>query len=468
MAKIVQFKKLNKACSEEAFQALRNLEDLDPDEIYGTHLVNEGRVYKLHLELEGSSREDFSESEKQRWQILQKNGKVEQSISRDILAPGDLNLHSLHYVINRLFGWQNSHLHRFYLPQERFEQMTAGRLASYLDLCGILFRFPTDDSDVDYWDDDYEEGQNFKNWLREKYTRPYINLSPRDTFFGNSFLAGVFRQDHPQFTDSEHLDQIMQEMALPRDFNELMENRTLSELFVKMPDGEPLPDVRVWKLSEIMDAVAEHQEMERKVDSDKNISEEMQMAHFMLSDVEVYPYFDTIYYNYDFGDNWTVKITVEEVYYPDFEFLDDPDDTDWEDEEYFEDDMDEEDLPFGDDYADEDDEIDEMIEALFAGKPVERMLNDMDDEDDFEFMDADRNVIQGDLLPLLWKVETEGAPVCLAADGLNVMDDCGGVRGYINLLSEIYGKDKETAAESRTWARGMGWTGRKSKPENML
>lgn len=32
------------------------------------------------------------------------------SITRDILIPADMPLHNLHYAIQKLFGFQNSHL----------------------------------------------------------------------------------------------------------------------------------------------------------------------------------------------------------------------------------------------------------------------------------------------------------------------------------------------------------------------
>ncbi|HIV53817.1 MAG TPA: plasmid pRiA4b ORF-3 family protein, partial [Candidatus Mediterraneibacter norwichensis] len=36
----------------------------------------------------------------------------------------------------RAFGWQNSHLHRFSLPQDRFLRITEGKAARWLDLTG--------------------------------------------------------------------------------------------------------------------------------------------------------------------------------------------------------------------------------------------------------------------------------------------------------------------------------------------
>ena len=49
-------------------------------------------------------------------EVLRKYGKVKEGITREILVPADINLHSLHYVIQRAFGWQNCHLHHLINP----------------------------------------------------------------------------------------------------------------------------------------------------------------------------------------------------------------------------------------------------------------------------------------------------------------------------------------------------------------
>lgn len=62
-------------------------------------------------------------------QSIKKYGKVHfgDSISRDILVPGDIPLYALHFVIQRAFGWQNSHLHDFILSDEAFRSVTDDR-----------------------------------------------------------------------------------------------------------------------------------------------------------------------------------------------------------------------------------------------------------------------------------------------------------------------------------------------------
>lgn len=62
-------------------------------------------------------------------------------------------------------------------------------------------------------------------------------------------------------------------------------------------------------------------------------------------------------------------------------------------------------------------------------------------------------------------------PLCIMADGLNVVDDIGGIGGYIDFLTTINSKDPDDQEEKESlkeWSRSMGWTGRKTKPENIL
>ena len=95
----------------------------------------------LHLELVSDYMSDEEEV------MLKRYGESSTGtiISRDILVPFDMTLHALHYTIQKLFGWQNSHLRRFILSEGEHDL---------------------------FWDDDYDSG-NFNAWLRKKYTGPY-------------------------------------------------------------------------------------------------------------------------------------------------------------------------------------------------------------------------------------------------------------------------------------------------------
>ncbi|HKM08085.1 MAG TPA: hypothetical protein VJ869_13985 [Sphaerochaeta sp.] len=66
------------------------------------------------------------------------------------------------------------------------------------------------------------------------------------------------------------------------------------------------------------------------------------------------------------------------------------------------------------------------------------------------------------------KVIASRKPVCIAKDGLNVLDDCGNVNGYIDMLRLIHEGDSIEAKRMKEWARGQGWTGRDVSPKHMI
>lgn len=79
--------------------------------------------------------------------------------------------------------------------------------------------------------------------------------------------------------------------------------------------------------------------------------------------------------------------------------------------------------------------------------------------------------VEGELKDQVLEMER---PICVAADGLPVMDDVGGIRGYCELIKVVKGKEEsevsafESKEDAKDWARMMGWTGRMSKAENIL
>ena len=76
--------------------------------------------------------------------------------------------------------------------------------------------------------------------------------------------------------------------------------------------------------------------------------------------------------------------------------------------------------------------------------------------------------IEGEEAADIAKVQVYDKPECIGVDGLPVMDDVGGPYGYINFLQELHEGEPEEREENKTWARGMGWTGRMSKAKSVL
>lgn len=94
-------------------------------------------VRRLHLELV----DDFSDEE---LEVMKKHGglKFGEHITRDVIVPSDIPLYAIHYLIQRLFGWQNSHLHKFELPEDKLMSMTENKVDIWSQLVGIIFRSP--------------------------------------------------------------------------------------------------------------------------------------------------------------------------------------------------------------------------------------------------------------------------------------------------------------------------------------
>ena len=57
---------------------------------------------------------------------------------------------------------------------------------------------------------------------------------------------------------------------------------------------------------------------------------------------------------------------------------------------------------------------------------------------------------------------------CVYSDGLNVLDDVGGVSGFADFLIDLHEGDPDEREALKQWASGQGWTGRESKPKNIL
>ncbi len=396
-------------------------------------------VLELHMKLVGKDIDcvdpnlDLSEPEKKRLLFL---AKAKKEISRDVLVPGDMNLHALHYAIQKLFGWQNSHLHNFFLPREDFIWTTEGKYGPYTNLTGVLFRFPGDDLADQYWDDDYEENISVKNWLRKKYSAPFRRGAISDTYLGNDWKLEEFEEQYRDFGYDAELKSIRQEVMIEGNFDCLMEHLTVGELFLSenspkvsksdwvaemwsradkldrmldesKPDLDELrsaaDELRTWRMSaDDLDRLkwlspdTYRREVREQLDMSyedavamykKQISRYSAQCRKLFYDwnVTLEPYFPKIYYEYNYGDDWCIEITAKERQHNRLAYL---------------------------------------------------ALN--------------------------------GKPVCIAADGLNLVDDCGGTHGYLNMLETIYGRDENEAEDMRNWAGSLGWNGKMSTPGKML
>lgn len=229
------------------------------------------KVYKLHLELDT----DYADME-----VLKKWGKVKEGISRDILVPPAFTLHALHYAIQKCFGWENSHLHHFELPEEAVHALINHKFLDYLKYCGTYFRFPYGDdyvtmSDI-YWDDDYEEGQSFKTWLKHKYNPPF-------TYGGSLELYSVAQQEARTFLRKNPV------LRLGPSFDEYFKGNRASK--------------------QVATEAASYEDMYYYFESGiGELIERASVFEYMPSLAE------ELIYKYDYGDGWEVRITISDEY----------------------------------------------------------------------------------------------------------------------------------------------------------
>lgn len=242
---------------------------------------------RLHLELKGDY---FGKYEKV---LLKRYGEslTGDMITRDILIPVDMPLHNLHYAIQKLFGWRNSHLRRFYLPDSIYQQLTRGTVRGWSELVGHVFQTPSA-AEVDiFWDDDYKSG-NFNTWLKKKYTGPYV-------------YRGKL----------EHLDIAQRDIAAMMDYYKLIDVRESFSAFMGRREQGGADSVRVLKKAPLIDLTLDEMHASLMVDSTDHLLERLEVNQVLayedeeLEAEELFPLTNVLWYNYDFGDNWTVKIT---------------------------------------------------------------------------------------------------------------------------------------------------------------
>ena len=378
-------------------------------------------VLRLHLEL------DLQYADEEEIRILKEYGSMKKGIFRDILVPADITLHALHYAILRMFGWQNGHLHSFLLPETAFKELTEDKFCIWTQMAGVYFRFPTENYEDIYWDDDYREGESIKSWMKKKYTGPY-----RYKGYGEHYV--------PSQIEAESLLAMREEITLrefafgaekkPEPYKAKLKEATVDQVMHAFADLtcyellERLPLVQI--LSVKGQGKREHQKIREYLDRElsklniKEIIEEYRNTRFRSGkkeqeflekyDLPVMPVTDQLIYRYDYGDGWEVLISCENAYKGDETGL-------WKD-----------------------------------------MNREMPD------VPADK----------LEETVTKHRPICIQKDGMELVDDVGGISGFCEMLRTICECDmnnKEKREERENildWAHMMGWTGRNISPKQTL
>ena len=446
-------------------------------------------VLKLRFELISSFFEDEPDkglrmNDKEKADFL-KYAKAKEGIIREVLVPGEMTLHCMHYMLQKLFGWQNSHLHKYFLSSSDFEMVTNNKkVEDYMNLCGTLFRFPGSELDDQFWDDDYEEGISIKSWLRSKYVYGFLALAVEDSYPRNREYVKDFKAEYRNELKKNRkmtLDELRDIAFYENSYNELIESLSVRDLFAKSyqmaqrltgeqwrgvqrdfvqhkidyyNEFEELDpdeyDAMIGLLEELLELrksevsfqrgihTGDYDEIEKQFGKKpEKIIEELNERIRMLERVLIpdiadgnpqpVPFAECIYYCYDFGDDWTVRITCTEAYFGDQDF----------------------------DWCNPDATDKKTGKRKTPDEPI-KYTDSMGDDVDEEEAEKISQVYLG------------AKPVCVYADGLNVLDDVGGIHGFADFLETINGDDYHEAKASREWAKWMGWTGRKTKPENIL
>ena len=232
------------------------------------------------------------------------------TIVRDVMVPSDMPLHHLHYAIQRLFGWQNSHLRSFELDEKDNLRLTGDRVREWSALAGILYRgVPMDQRDK-FWDDEDYAGGNFKVWLKKKYTGPY-------EFGGYTEAYEVVKEDIQLMQQNCPIVEVRESF---HDYYERTKHLPQSKKGdVKILRKAPLMELTLKELTEAIHFDSDLLELMEKLEIRQVLGVEgSTLATFEdLVNSEAHPADGIIpnpvttklVYRYDFGDNWVVHIS---------------------------------------------------------------------------------------------------------------------------------------------------------------
>lgn len=338
---------------------------------------------KLHLELNMDNCNDQDKG------ILRKYGKMKNAIARDVIVPADITLHALHYAIQKLFGWQNGHLHHYALPEDVFEKITENSLAKWCRLAGVYFRFPNDKMNDLFWDDDYSADMSVKSWLKSKCKGPYQYGGLGDYYFENQKSVLRLKNELPSLIEESH-----NRTDLSGNLNYLLERLSLLE-YLYLPGSIYSIDSLEDKLGFLEDNLKPNHKTWDFILDDIDNKFELFCKYAELSTIRMQTQSYQIDYIYGYDYSWKVAITLVNAYYQ---------------------------------------------------------------ED-----------VQNSENANLQRVISTNSPVCVESDGLTVFDDVSGIHGFIDFLVALYSsKTEEERQKMMKWARSFGWTGRESKPQNIL
>jgi predicted transcriptional regulator len=378
--------------------------------------------YAMQLRLELRDSRLHSMYDKDEAKILAKYGRVTTSISRDVIVPSSLALHQLHYLINMAFGWTNSHLHDSQLPKPLFDMLTEGKLLEIAAVFGYYLKFPSSTFNDEFWDDDYDESKSPRSWMRSKYLKRYRYLGHSDYWIDNQAEILTWARRMPVLeVDPLYWGEEGESRSVK--FEDVSVQELLSA--ISFDSGMPYVLKESLRLSEILSLNPVEIEIAKNtaVQSDSNdvlrYSSYRDAAFAEISKEENDR--DLLAYYRAFAEMVRLRTETEPEHVMPITST----------------------LLYSYDYGDGW-EVDISLVKEFG-----KDRREVDDE-------AAANVI------------ATGKPICIAKDGLNVVDDCGHVSGYVDMLQTIHEGDRDDAHWMKEWARSQGWTGRNMNPKHMI
>ncbi len=430
------------------------------EKIAGSRLPPEPEgVLRLHMELFDEYAADMINDGDA--EVLRKYGKLEhgRSISRDVIVPEDIPLYALHYMIQRAFGWQNSHLRQFELPEKRFLSLTSHNVSMWRRLVGVLFRSPLMDEADEFWADDYNGG-SFKNWLRRKYTGPYLSqchgegilscqkdmmdLDMDEDYYvmysraynhvsgkydGEEYVSEVLpvrdykgkKRPEPKPWHGEKVPcrvEVVKLGKVPSDGLRFMFDRNPMALLERLPINSVLAAGKFFLPEDGPKEERRYVDQQISGSGDEVYARAEKYIKSIINrqvdapdlQVPTSPVTDELLYNYDFGDNWKIRITASR----------------------------------------------NCVDLVESGR-----------------------ITQAELDRANVKCREVYRPVLIARDGEMLVDDVGGIHGFTEFLQqvnpELKGMDpeeKEAAKRQKKeyleWARSLGWHREKVSDFNLL
>ena len=401
-----------------------------------------------------------------------KLARAKHGITRDLLFPGDGSLYELHIAIQQAFGWGNYHLHRFSLRDKDFGQLTEGSIKIYKKLCGNLFRAEEADSFEWHWHELFREvpfeearrgdcpteeslyanliktggmdegGQGYKeadqdednigeelNIANETNIRR-LNILLERLKAEEVFTAGKYINNKPR-NDKRNTDiALWRETVLSSAFTQI--NRML-KFFEAEPERTDYYCRKIKELEDIKKRYSAHMSKDNKESSEeytvsnnrerladscrKEILKSYDEAGELINSFipKIRPFFSVIDYRYDCGDGWYVRVSCKEIY-------------------------------------------DEQAVSVVSEAKESGIYSDESGAADW--IDDKGACASTTLRSGLEKVAATKLPLCIAADGIDLFDDIGGVDGYFSFLRALYGKNKNEAMHMRELAEAYGWRGK--------